>query len=90
VTHPGRLLNDTVLPATGKTLSEIAKLLGVSRQTLHNIIGCRQPVTPAMALRFGKLFGNGPHLWLNMQTAYELWQAQQSTDVSRIPTLKMD
>jgi addiction module HigA family antidote len=85
--HPGELLAEVVLPATGKSRSEIARLLGISRQSLYDIIDCKQSVTPAMAVRFGKLFGNGPDLWLNMQARHDLWIAKRDVDVSGIPTL---
>jgi addiction module HigA family antidote len=67
--HPGELLREEILPALDRPKTEIAKLLGVSRQTLYDILGERQPVTPVMALRLGKLCGNGPDLWLNLQSA---------------------
>ena len=86
-THPGFLLADTVIPATGKTKTEIAKLLGISRQQLYAILDERAPVSPAVAVRLGKLFGNGPGLWLRMQVAYDIWEAEQKVDVSSIPTL---
>ena len=86
-TPPGELLAEDVLPATGRTKSEIAALLGISRHTLYDILNCRQPVTPQMAVRMGKLFGNGARLWLNMQTAHDLWLAEQTVDTSKIPTL---
>ena len=87
--HPGELLRDEILPALDRPKTEIAKLLGVSRQTLYDILEERQPVTPAMALRFGKLCGNGPDLWLNLQKRYDLHQAQQKLgeQISKIPTL---
>lgn len=88
-THPGKILAGDVVPATGKSKSEIARLLGISRQTLYDIMEARQPVTPQMAIRLGKLFGNGPHLWLNMQIAHDLWEAERKVDVSAIPTLKV-
>ena len=88
-TPPGKLLADMVLPAIGKTKTEIAKLLGVSRQTLYDILECKQPVTPQMAVRIGKLCGNGPRIWLNMQAAHDLWKAERSVDVSKIPTLEV-
>ena len=87
-TAPGKVLADTVLPASGKSKSEIARLLGVSRQTLYDILDCKQPITPRMAVRIGKLCGNGPRLWLNMQAAHDLWKAQRTVDVSKIPTLE--
>ena len=56
--HPGEMLREDVLPALGKSKTEIARLLGVSRQTLYDILDEKQPVTPGMALRLGKLLGN--------------------------------
>jgi antitoxin HigA-1 len=86
-THPGEFLGAIVLPAINRPKAEIARLLGVSRESLYRILDARQPVTPAMAIRLGKLCGNGPHLWLRMQADYDLWQAAREVDVSRIPTL---
>jgi addiction module HigA family antidote len=86
-THPGFLLADTVIPATGKTKSEIARLLGISRQQLYAILDERAPVSPAVAVKLGKLFGNGAGLWARMQSAYDVWEAEQNLDISGIPTL---
>lgn len=86
--HPGELLREDVLPALDKPKSEIAALLGVSRQTLYDILNEKQPVTAAMALRLGKLCGNGPDLWLNLQKRYDLEKAAREVDVSGIPTLE--
>ena len=86
-THPGELLGNVVLPALKRPKAEIARLLGVSRESLYRILDARQPVTPAMAVRLGKLCGNGPHLWLRMQADYDLWFAAREIDVSKIPTL---
>jgi antitoxin HigA-1 len=88
-TPPGKVLADTVLPAIGKTKTEVAKLLGISRQTLYDVIECKQPITPQMAVRIGKLCGNGPRIWLNMQAAHDLWKAERAVDVSKIPTLEV-
>jgi addiction module HigA family antidote len=87
--HPGELLREDVLPALGKPKAEIARLLGVSRQTLYDILAEKQPITPAMALRIGKLCGNGPDLWINMQRAYDLDVAEKelAREIEKIPTL---
>ncbi len=87
--HPGELLREDVLPALGRTRAEIARLLGVSRQTLHAIVTERSPVTPEMALRLGKLCGNGPDLWLALQTRYDLERLREfkRSEIERIPTL---
>jgi antitoxin HigA-1 len=48
----------------------------------------RKPVTPAVAMRFGKLFGNGAAMWITMQAAYDTWLAEQTVEVSAIPTIR--
>jgi addiction module HigA family antidote len=75
--HPGEVLREDVLPALGLSVSEAARRLGVSRQQLHRILACTHPITPEMALRIGRLAGNGPELWLRMQQTYDLWHAEQ-------------
>ena len=62
-THPGALLRDDIIPATGRTKADIAGLLGISRQHLYDILGERKPVSPAIAVRLGKLFGDGAEVW---------------------------
>ncbi|MBP0651213.1 HigA family addiction module antidote protein, partial [Mycobacterium tuberculosis] len=74
--------------ATGRTKVEIAALLGVSRQQLYDILGERKPVSPQMAARLGKLFGDGAAVWLRMQAGYDAWQAEHAVDVSGIPTIR--
>ncbi len=87
--HPGELLREDVMPALGRSHAEIARLLGVSRQTLHAILTERQPVTPLMALRLGKLCGNGPDLWLNLQARHDLDRLgrEKRAEIDAIPTL---
>lgn len=87
-THPGALLREDVIPATGRTKSEIAGLLGISRQHLYDILGERKPVSPSIAVRLGKLFGDGAGAWTRMQAAYDTWQAEQEEDLSGIPTIR--
>ena len=76
-THPGALLREDVLPALRIGVTEAAEKLGVSRQTLHAILAERASVTAEMAVRLGKFCGNGPAVWLRMQLARDLWQAQR-------------
>jgi addiction module HigA family antidote len=87
--HPGELLREDIVPALGRSRVEIARLLGVSRQTLHAILTERAPVTPEMALRLGKLCGNGPELWLNLQARYDLERLSRAkrAEIAAIPTL---
>jgi addiction module HigA family antidote len=87
-THPGALLREDVIPATGRSKTEIAKLLGISRQHLYDILREHKPVSPSVAVRLGKLFGDGAGVWTRMQAAYDTWHAEREEDVSGIPTIR--
>lgn len=87
--HPGEMLGEIMIPATGKSKAEIARLLGISRSTLYEILSQKQPVTPAIAVRLGKLFGDGPGIWIRMQAAYDTWHVEREIDVSGIETLEV-
>src|SRR5438270_6883621 len=87
-TRPGALLRDDIIPATGRTKAEIAGLLGISRQHLYDILQERKPVSPTIAVRLGKLFGDGAANWTRMQGSYDTWHAERSEDVRHIPTIK--
>ena len=88
-THPGALLRE-VIPATGRSKTEIAALLGISRQHLYDILKERKPVSAAVAVRLGKLFGDGAGVWVRMQGAYDTWCAERelAREIRKIPTLK--
>lgn len=86
--HPGSLLREVVFPAMRVTVAQAAREMGVSRQQLHMILAGNRSVTAEMASRLGKYCGNGAQLWLNMQTSYDLWHAQQALaeELKDIPT----
>jgi addiction module HigA family antidote len=90
--HPGELLRDDVLPALRLTVKEAADQLGISRQMLHRVLKGTASITPEMALRIGKFCGNGPTLWINMQTAYDLWHAERAlkAELKKIPTKRAE
>lgn len=75
--HPGELLREEVLPALGLSVSEAARQLRVTRQTLHRILSERSGISAEMAVRLGRFCGNGPNLWLRMQQAHDLWNAEE-------------
>jgi antitoxin HigA-1 len=85
--HPGPLLAE-LIAAAGLTKDRAAAMLGISRQHLYDIVAERNPVSPAVAVRLGKLFGDGALVWLRMQAAHDAWRAERSVDTSGIPTLK--
>ncbi len=77
-THPGEMLREDFLPDYGLTVSSLAKAIGVSRQTINELLRERRRVSPEMALRLARLFGNSPEFWLNAQRAVDLWVAAQT------------
>lgn len=91
-THPGAILREDVLPALGITVTAMADHLRVTRQQLHRILAEDSGVSPEMALRLGKLCGNGEGLWIRMQEAFDLWHARQriGEEVEAIPTLSVE
>lgn len=70
--HPGEILREEIIFTYGLTTGEAAKMLGVSRQTLHNIIHERSDISPDMAYRIAQVFGGTAELWASMQTKYNL------------------
>jgi len=86
-THPGALLREDVIPATGVAKAEIARLLGISRQHLHDVLAERKPVSPDVAVRLAAMFGGEAIAWVRMQGAYDAWHAERRVDVSGIPHL---
>jgi len=86
-THPGAILRDDVLPALKLSVSEAARQLRVTRQTLHRVLAGKSGVSPEMAVRLGKFCGNGPGLWLRMQQTYDLWHAERGLreELKKIP-----
>ena len=76
-THPGEVLREDFMPDYGLTTASLADSLGVSRQTINEILRERRSVTPIMALRLSRLFGNSPEFWLNAQNAHDIWESEQ-------------
>lgn len=88
-THPGEMLREDFLPDYGLTVSSLAEAVGVSRQSINELLRERRRISPEMALRLARLFGNSPEFWLNAQRAVDLWDAAQAiqNDVARIRPL---
>jgi len=88
-THPGEMLREDFLPDYDLTVSGLSKRLGVSRQSVNELLRERRAVSPEMALRLGRLFGNSPQFWLNAQRAIDLWKAAETMkeEVARIRPL---
>ena len=89
-THPGEMLREDFLPDYKLTTAGLAEALGVSRQTINEVLREKRAISPVMALRLAQLFGNTPEFWLNAQRAYDLWQAKldYQTEIEKIKPLR--
>jgi len=75
--HPGEVLKDTVIESGNVSVSEFARVLGISRVALSRVINARAAVSADMALRLAAALGGSAESWLQMQAAYDLWQASK-------------
>ncbi len=87
-THPGEVLREDVLPALRLTQTEFAQRLGVSRLTVSEILHEKRSITPDMAIRIGRLLGNGAAIWLRMQQNLDLWELERKGGYSHIKPLE--
>ncbi len=85
-THPGEMLREDFLPDYGLSVTRLAEAIGVSRQTVNELINEHRALSPIMALRLSRYFGNTPEFWLNAQLAIDLWDARQAhrADLAKI------
>src|SRR5580658_9644497 len=82
--HPGRIVRHDCLEPLGLSISEAAKILGVTRQALNNVVTGKSGVSPEMAIRLTKAFGSTPETWLGMQLAYDLAAARKNESKIRV------
>ena len=76
--HPGGVIRRQCLEPLGLTVTEAAKGLAVSRNTLSMLLNGRLGISPEMALRLSEAFGGSPESWLLQQMQYDLWQAKEN------------
>ena len=86
-THPGTAMDD-ILGDLHVSKTEIAAMLGISRQQLHNLLSARRPLAAEIAVRVAKLLGGSPESWLRMQADHDAWHAARAVDVSGIKRLE--
>ena len=79
-THPGEMLREDFMPDYELSVSGLAEALGVSRQSINELLRERRALSPEMAVRLGKLFGNSAEFWLNAQRGVDLWKASQTLE----------
>ena len=82
--HPGRSIRSACLEPLGLSVTDGAEVLGVTRQTLNNVINGKSGISPEMAIRISKAFGSTPETWLRMQVAYDLARARKDESKIRV------
>ena len=82
--HPGRIVRSACLEPLGLSVTAGAKILGVTRQALNNVVNCKAGISPEMAIRLTKAFGSTEETWLRMQLAYDLAEARKSENKIKV------
>jgi addiction module HigA family antidote len=85
--HPGEIIRELCLEPLGISVTKAAECLGVSRKTLSSILNGRAGISPEMAIRLSIAFDTSPESWLNQQSQYDLWQAEQKRDSLKVRRL---
>ena len=85
--HPGEVIKSLCLEPLGITVTQAADALGVSRKTLSAILNGRAGISPEMAVRLSIAFGTTAESWMNQQTQYDLWHAEQRRKRLRVMKL---
>ncbi len=85
--HPGEILKSLCLEPLGLTVTQAAEALDISRKTLSSILNGRSGISPEMAVRLSIAFDTTAESWLNQQTQFDLWHAEQSRKKLRVTRL---
>jgi len=87
--HPGLIIKELCLEPIGVTVTDAAKALGVSRKTLSSIINGKAGISPEMAVRLSIAFNTSSESWMNQQSQYDLWQAEQHRNELQVSKLEV-
>ncbi len=85
--HPGLVIKELCIEPLGLTVTDTAKALGISRKTLSSIINGKAGISPEMAVRLSIAFNTTSESWINQQSQYDLWQAEQHRDELHVSRL---
>jgi addiction module HigA family antidote len=88
--HPGRIVRHDCLEPLGLSISEGAKILGVTRQALNNVVTGKSGISPEMAIRLTKAFGSTEETWLRMQLAYDLTAARKNLSKIKVQRQRVE
>ena len=82
--HPGLSVRHDCLEPLGISVTQGAKILGVTRQALNNLVNSKAAISPEMAIRLDKAFGGGAETWLRLQATYDLAQTEKYADKIKV------
>lgn len=85
--HPGKIVKDELIDATGMSVTEAAVSLGISRTALSRLLNGHSGISPEMALRLSKLFNTSIEVWMNIQAQYDTWLISQQYDKIKVKQL---
>ncbi|MRH77667.1 HigA family addiction module antidote protein [Spiribacter sp. C176] len=85
--HPGEVLRELCLEPMGLSVTAAAEALGVSRKTLSAVLNGKAGISPEMAVRLSIAFDTSAESWLNQQSQYELWHAEQNRKALKVKRL---
>ncbi len=85
--HPGEILNELYLKENGLSISKTATNIGMSRQSLSELVNGKNGITAQTALRLAKAFNTSPRYWMNLQNAYDLYKAEKSVNLDEVEEL---
>ncbi|MGN0004919.1 MAG: HigA family addiction module antitoxin [Candidatus Gastranaerophilaceae bacterium] len=85
--HPGEILNELYLKENGLSISKTANHIGISRQSLSELVNGKNGITAQTALRLAKAFNTTPRYWLNLQNNYDLSKAESSVNLDEVEEL---
>lgn len=87
--HPGTILLEDWIKPLNFTITEFALKIGTCRKNLSEIVNTKCSISPEMALKLSKALKTSPELWLNLQIAYDLWQAKQHVNLDNVEVIAM-
>ncbi len=87
--HPGEIIKDFCIEASGLSVTDAAKTLGIARKTLSTLLNGHSGISPEMSLRLSKVFGRSPEAWLKLQLQFDLWKAEQRVDLSKLKHIQV-
>ena len=88
--HPGRGIRTACLEPLGLSVTEGAKVLGITRQALNNVVNGKAAISPEMAIRLAKAFGSTAETWLRMQLAYDLAAARKEESKIKVRRQRLE